>query len=162
MWYFKAIGFHQKGEARMEIQRIMSEGNTTQPAEKQENVFKNPEWEKLAAIGLGGAGLVFIQAFIPLGMIDLPVTISILAFAVSLPLLGTNLLAVTVSRKYATSKMAHSLFWLGVLGAGVGITAAFWHASWIAGLLFIASDSITIAVILSLLLKDSSINVHDQ
>jgi hypothetical protein len=133
----------------------MSEGNTTQPADKQDGVFNNPELEKLATVGLVGAGLVIIQAFIPLGMIDMPVSISILAFAVSIPLLGTNILAVTVSRKYSASKITHILFWLGVIGAGVGITAAFWHASWIAGVMFIAGDVITITVILYILLKTS-------
>jgi hypothetical protein len=133
----------------------MSEGNTTQPADKQDAVFNNPELEKLAAGGFVGAGLVIIQAFIPLGMIDIPVSISILAFAVSIPLLGTNILAVTVSRKYSTSKITHILFWLGVIGASVGITAAFWHASWIAGVMFIASDIVTITVILYILLKTS-------
>jgi hypothetical protein len=132
----------------------MSEGNTTQPADKQDDGFNNPELRKLGAAGLVGAGLVIIQAFIPLGMIDIPVSISILAFAVSIPLLGADLLAVTVSRKYSTSKITHILFWPGVISAGVGITAAFWHASWIACVTFIASDVIATTVMLYILLKD--------
>jgi hypothetical protein len=122
----------------------MSEGNTTQSANKQ-------DYENLLAIGLISAGFVIIQAFIPLGMIDVPVSISILAFALSIPLLGTYTLAVATLRKYSGSKIP---FWLGVIGAGVGITAAFWHASWIAGVTFIAGVIIATPVTIYFSLKD--------
>lgn len=132
----------------------MSDDNTTQSAKKQDDNLSHPEYEMLLAGGLAGIGLVIIQAFIPLGMIDVPVSISILAFALSIPLLGAYTLSVTTLSKYSERKVANILFWPGVIGAGVGITTAFWHASWIAGVTFLASSIFATAVTTYFYLKD--------
>jgi hypothetical protein len=130
----------------------MSEPNTTQSSSKQDENWDNPEHEKLMAAGLVGFGLIIIQAFIPLGMVDIPVSVSILAFAVSIPLLAVYIFAVTISRKYYDNKITYIPFFLGAASAGVGITAAFWEASWIAGIVctFSGITSITLFVLIAI------------
>lgn len=98
----------------------------------------------LYAGGLIGISLVIFQGFIGLGKLDTPALISVLTFACAIPLLSGILVANVIERRYQysspdsrTGKVAETCFYLGILIDLVGIGAAFWHVSFIAGIVFI-------------------------
>lgn len=97
--------------------------------------------------------LVILQDLISLGKLDLASYISILAFAIALPLLCGTLVINAVESKYQYSsphakilKVIHVAFGIGVTLGLVGVAAAFWHISWIAGIVFIIALVVAIVV----------------
>ena len=87
-----------------------------------------------------GVGLVILQGFFSLSCIDTPAFISIIAFAVAIPVLSCNLLTNFLKKRYrrgSSDRIWEILFYGGgVLTALVGFGAAFWHASWISAVVF--------------------------
>src|SRR2546425_4291571 len=97
----------------------------------------------LYAGGLIGISLIVLQVFIGLGKLDMPALISVLAFATAVPLLSGMLVTNFIERRYQYSsprsrivKVVENSFYLGILIDLVGIAAAFWHLSLIAGIVF--------------------------
>jgi hypothetical protein len=96
------------------------------------------------ADGLIVIGLIILQDFITLGTPDSSSFTSVLAFSISPPLLSSVLVLNIVEEKYEygsphpiIAKITHLTFVLGILVALAGVAAAFWHISWIAGVVFI-------------------------
>jgi hypothetical protein len=89
--------------------------------------------------------LAFISTgvFTPSKMVDIPALISVLACAFTLPLLSLQILAAfdDVSRKFtiADTLGLKIAYWIGSVYALLGIVAAFWHISWVAGLVVLIS-----------------------
>jgi hypothetical protein len=95
---------------------------------------------------LAGASFLTLQTFLPGGPKDLALTVSLLAFAVVLPM-NILLVLLTYAKKSLNDKVR--LFCLSspaVAGTFIGIDAAFWHASWYLGIVFTAASVIAFAV----------------
>ena len=111
-----------------------------------------PEWTQQALVVYGGliaVGVVILQALIPAQSLDLPLFISILAFAIALPFLAVMVLVnhAQASYRYASyPRYLTVVILLGQGGAFIGVLAAFWHISWIAAVLLLISGGIGLAV----------------
>ncbi|TDW92598.1 hypothetical protein [Kribbella sp. VKM Ac-2566] len=90
--------------------------------------------------GLAAAGLVVVQPFLTVSPLDLTAKICVIAFAVSIPLLAALLL---LNRQEAFRHRVTSSRLVGVAkaiaqaSAFVGLTAAFWHITMTAGIVFL-------------------------
>ncbi len=92
--------------------------------------------------GLIGISVVIVQALITIKATDPATVISILAFAISLPIMAALVMINTFLARYRYASFPGYLtlaYFVGEGGAGVGVVAAFWHLSWIAGVLIMAS-----------------------
>lgn len=104
---------------------------------------------RLICGGFLAISVVIMQVFISTGVFtsskafDIPSLISVLAFALALPLLSLRLLVTfeDASRKYTIEDTLglKATYWLSILAAPVGIVAAFWHLSLSAGILVLVS-----------------------
>lgn len=99
--------------------------------------------------GLAGAGLVVVQPFLTEDSLDLAAMVCVVAFAVSIPLLAALLV---LNRQEAFRRRATGSRLVGVAkavaqaSAFAGITAAFWHISMIAGIVFLVVGCIAVGV----------------
>ena len=97
-----------------------------------------------------GVGLVILQGLFSLNCVDPAAFISIIAFAIAIPILSCNLLTNFLKKKY--SKKSSDQIWEilfyggGVLAALVGFGAAFWRASWISAVVFVVSSVFALVV----------------
>jgi hypothetical protein len=104
-----------------------------------------PEWTRQALVvygGLIGIGIIILQALITAQSLDLAARISIVSYAVAIPLLAAMILInhAQTSYRYATYPWYLTIIILvGQGGAFIGIIAAFWHISPLAGILLVAS-----------------------
>jgi hypothetical protein len=121
-----------------------------------EAILKDPdlqqEWlrqDNLIYAGLIAGCVALVQPFLVAPSLDLPATISVLAFAVAIPLLAALLM---VSQH---ERFRHRPAGLRVLtitktaaqgAAIIGIAAAFWHIVWAAGLAILVSALVGVFV----------------
>ena len=99
--------------------------------------------------GLAGAGLVLVQPFLMAASLDLPATVSVVAFALAIPtLVGLVMLnQQELFRRRATeSRLVDVAKAAAQLCAFVGFVAAFWHIAWFAGVGVLISATIGLAV----------------
>ncbi len=102
--------------------------------------------------GLIGISVVIVQALIGAHPTDLPAKIALLAFAVALPMLGMLVIlnGLYARVRYASFPLYLTLaYFLGEGGAAIGVVAAFWHLSWIAGVLILVSGLFGVGVYLA-------------
>src|SRR5436309_1035925 len=95
--------------------------------------------------GFIGISLLMIQAFISLPTLDLPLLISLFAFAIAIPLLAANIMLnniLWIAKYGSDSKWILLIRHVSPIAAIVGIIAVFWHLSWISGLLVSISGAI--------------------
>lgn len=87
--------------------------------------------------------VILLQDFITTGITDIPIFISVVALSLSIPVLSC---AIVVLRGRIEDRYYMDGKWANFPGIGsraggiittVGVGAAFWHLSWIAGVLFI-------------------------
>jgi len=93
--------------------------------------------------GLIAISFIILQDFISTDKLDIAEFISIVAFSVSLPILGGVLsfyqLWVRDEYYYMTrlsNLIEYQVSMVGIAFSIIGVIAAFWHVSWIAGLIF--------------------------
>jgi hypothetical protein len=101
--------------------------------------------------GLIGISVVIVQALIAIRATDLAAMIALSAFAVSLPVLGALVMVDIVMERHETASLPAYLnlaYFIGENGAAVGVVAAFWHVSWVAGLLVLVSGLFGLGVYL--------------
>jgi hypothetical protein len=96
---------------------------------------------QLVDAGLIAISLIILQDWISLGILDPSSFVSLIAFSVAIPMLVFDLLIRQIPNRHAANKL-HRFFIrvisiLGVISAGIGVTAAMWHASHIAGVIFL-------------------------
>ncbi len=99
--------------------------------------------------GLIGISVVIVQALISIHATDLPARIAILAFAVALPMLGMLFILTSLYARYRYASFPLYLtaaYVLGEGGAAVGVVAALWHLSWVAGVLVVVSGLLAVGV----------------
>ena len=87
-----------------------------------------------------GIGVIILQAFIPSVALDLTAYISVVAFSASMPLMAGTLLIINIQNKYPYTKYSEVLISTVVISsfcALIGLAAAIWHISWVAGGVFL-------------------------
>jgi hypothetical protein len=115
--------------------------------------------------GLIAISLIILQDYISTGISDTPIFISVIIFSLALPLLvGSVFRAKVITEtgyrdiEYYKKKFRITFLsgWIGTLCAFIGVDAAFWHLSWIAGLVFI------IVSIFSFMIYDIAIPTNEK
>ena len=140
---------HEQAQAEVERARTISErakslGELTGPMTQ----------EVLGQLGLIYGGLILIgvymvQPFLTAPSLDASAKVSIVAFAVAIPLLAALMM---VNRQEAfrgrltTSVTVTIAKVLAQLAAFVGIVAGFWHITWIAGVTFLATGLVAVGI----------------
>jgi hypothetical protein len=139
---------HEQAQAELERARAISERS------KSEALTGPMTQEVLGQRGLiyGGLiliGIVWVQPFLTAPSLDASAKVSVVAFAVAIPLLAALVL---VNRQEAfrgrlttsvTVTIAHAV---AQLAAFVGLVAGFWHIAWIAGVSFLAAGLVAVGV----------------
>ena len=95
--------------------------------------------------GLTLASFLMLQTILPVGLKDIALTVSILAFAVVLPM-NVLLVLLTYASKRLNEKVRRFVGWTAVAGTLIGIDAAFWHASWVVGVVYAVGSVIALPV----------------
>ncbi|MEU4192249.1 hypothetical protein AB0E69_10140 [Kribbella sp. NPDC026611] len=133
--------------AEADAERVQQEVAQTvgEPAAQEEWIRQS----NLVYGGLAAAGLVVVQPFLTVDSLDVPATVCVVAFAVSLPLLAG--LAVLnrqeAFRRQVTRSRTVSVAKAVAQGASfVGLTAAFWHISLVAGAVFLLAGFVAVGV----------------
>ena len=99
--------------------------------------------------GLILIGVYMVQPFLVAPSLDVPAKVSVIAFAVAIPLLAA---LVMLNRQEAfrrrrttsvTVNVAHSI---AQAASFVGIVAGFWHITWIAGVTFLSAGFVAVLV----------------
>jgi hypothetical protein len=109
--------------------------------------------ESIMLSGIIAIDVVILQGFIVSTPADFPSKLTLLSFAIAIPLLGIGIFlnqSIWEAGYQAASIINYNVLKvLGVIGSFAGLTAAFWHASWWIGLIFLVSEigGSTIAVI---------------
>ena len=111
------------------------------------------ELHDMYAGGLIAISLVILQGFIGLTSLDVAALISMISFSAALPLLSGLLVLGLIERKYPygsprtlIASLVRKLFILGIVLSFIGIGAAIWHASWIAGTVCVVSSIIAVII----------------
>jgi hypothetical protein len=91
------------------------------------------------------ASFLTLQTFFPVGLKDIALIVSFLAFAVSLP---PNVLLVmfTYTIKKPNVRVRRFVEVIALAGTFIGIDAPFWHTSWVVGVVFSVVSAIAVAV----------------
>ncbi|MFC0623141.1 hypothetical protein [Kribbella deserti] len=136
-----------EANAAIEAERVLRETETVtaDPAVQEEWIRQS----NLTYGGLVGAGLVMVQPFLTETSLDTSATVCVIAFAVSIPLLAALLVLnrqEAFRRRTTKAPMVTAARAIAQASAFVGITAAFWHISMIAGIVFLAMGILAVAV----------------
>ncbi|MFF0267294.1 hypothetical protein [Kribbella sp. NPDC004536] len=121
-------------------------------ADTQSDPAIQEEWIRQSNLiygGLGAAGLVAVQPFLTTSPLDLTATICVVAFAVAIPLLAALLVLnrqEAFRRQVTRSRLVSVAKTLAEGASFVGLTAAFWHISLIAGLTFLVTTFFAVGV----------------
>jgi hypothetical protein len=130
-----------------------------QAAEERAWAISDAKSEELTGPVLGQRGLIYgglivigiywVEPFLTARSLDVSAKVSIVAFAVAIPLLAALVL---VNRQEVfrgrpttsvTVTVAHAV---ALLAAFVGIVAGFWHMTWIAGVTFFAAALVSMGI----------------
>ncbi len=94
-------------------------------------------------------GVVMVQPFLQVSKLDLSAKICVISFAIALPVLSA-LVLVTHQENFRQRESRSTLVEVGrnvgQLAAAIGVGAAFWHISWIAGVAAIVAACFGIAI----------------
>lgn len=134
-------------EAEADAERIQQEVEdaASDPAAQEEWIRQS----NLIYGGLAAAGLVVVQPFLTATSLDPAAMVCVIAFAVSIPLLAALLV---LNRQEAFRRRASKSPLVAVAkavaqgSAFVAITAAFWHISLVAGIVFLAMGFVALGV----------------
>ncbi len=117
--------------------------------------------------GLIGISVVIVQALISVNAADPPALVALLAFAIALPMMGTLVMINVVLAQYRYASFPVYItfaYFLGEGSAAVGVVAAFWHMSWVAGVLIVVSCLVGVGIYFAYsrqLQKDNPPGSHD-
>ncbi|HEX9353909.1 MAG TPA: hypothetical protein VF933_08840 [Streptosporangiaceae bacterium] len=132
-----------EARARVEAERIVA---GTETGEMKEEMFR-----QIGVMygGLIAIAVVMVQGFLEATSLDASARVSIIAFAVAIPLLAALML---VNRQEAfrgrrtTSVSVTLARAIAQLASFVGIVAGFWHITWVAGLTFLVAGVVAVGV----------------
>jgi hypothetical protein len=137
---------------RARVMEAAAEGMRREAEEAAADPAAQEEWIRQSNLiygGLAAAGLVVVQPFLSAGPLDLPATVCVIAFAVSIPLLAALLVLnrqEEFRRRTSRSRLVALAKAVAQGSAFVGITGAFWHISTAAGIVFLAMGFIATGV----------------
>jgi len=132
-------------EAEAEAIRQEVEDAASDPAALEEWIRQS----NLIYGGLAAAGLVVVQPFLTVSSLNASAMVCVIAFAVSIPLLAALLVLNRQEEfRHRASKSPLVAVAKAVAqgSAFVGITAAFWHISIVAGIVFLAVGFVAVGV----------------
>jgi len=134
-------------DAEAEAERIQqaAEAAASDPAAQEEWIRQS----NLIYGGLAAAGLVVVQPFLTETSLDPSALVCVIAFAISIPLLAALLVLnwqEAFRRRASKSPFVEVAKSVAQGAAFVGITAAFWHMSMVAGIVFLAMGIVAMAV----------------
>ena len=95
------------------------------------------------------ASFLMLQTLLSVALQDIALTVSLLAFAVGLPM-NILLLLLTYAKKGLNENVSRFIGATGVVCTFIGIDAAFWHASSVVGVVFTVSAMIAFSYIVYL------------
>jgi len=95
---------------------------------------------KLIDSGLIAISLIILQDWIGMGTPDPASLISLIAFAVAIPMLASDLLILQMPKTYFGKLYFQANHLIGIILAFAGIGAAIFHASLAAGIVFLISS----------------------
>lgn len=122
-----------------------AEAAASDPAAQQEWIRQS----NLIYGGLAGVGLVVVQPFLTEPSLDTSALVCVIAFAISTPLLAALLVLnwqEAFRRRASRSAFVEVAKSIAQGAAFVGITAAFWHMSIVAGIVFLAMGVVALGV----------------
>jgi hypothetical protein len=94
-------------------------------------------------------GVLIVQAFLTASSLDLTATISVISFAVAIPFLAA-LMLVNREEEFRGRRTPSRLVAIGngvgQSAAFVGIVSAFWHITWIAGVVVLVSSFVAMGI----------------
>ena len=136
--------------ARAEAERMEADAESME-AEARTGEAGEEAVRQLGVIygGLIGIAVVMIQPFLAASSIDRTAKISVIGFAIAIPLLAALIMVnrqETFRRRQTTSITATIARVTAQMAAFVGIVAGFWHISWVAGVCFLASGVVAVGV----------------
>lgn len=136
-----------EAEMEAEAERIRQEveATATDPAAQEEWIRQS----NLIYGGLAGAGLVLVQPFLTATSLDPAALVCVIAFAISIPLLAALLVLnrqEAFRRRATKSPLVAVAKAVAQASAFVAITAAFWHISMVAGIVFLVVGFIAVGV----------------
>lgn len=115
-----------------------------QPGQEREWIRQN----NVIYGGLIGVGLVIVQPFLTEAPLNPGATVTVLAFAVAIPLLAALVMInqqETFRGRSSTSASLNVARAIAMLASATGIVAAFWNMSWVAGVVVIAGIVLAVA-----------------
>jgi hypothetical protein len=115
-----------------------------QPGQEREWIRQN----NVIYGGLIGVGLVIVQPFLTEAPLSQVATVSVIAFAVAIPLLAALVMInqqETFRGRLSSSGFLSVARAIAMLASGTGVVAAFWNMSWVAGVVVICSMVIAVA-----------------
>jgi hypothetical protein len=135
----------QLAEAEAERIRQEAQDAAADPAAQVESIRQS----NLIYGGLAAAGLVVVQPFLTEPSLDPAAMVCVIAFAVSIPLLAA-LLVLNRQEEFrhraAKSPFVEVAKAVAQGSAFAGLTAAFWHISTVAGIVFLAAGFVAVGV----------------
>jgi hypothetical protein len=99
--------------------------------------------------GLIGVAVLVVQSFLVATTLDISARISIVSFALAIPLLAALVLVnqqETFRSRLTTSRSVKVAQVVAQLAAFVGLVAAFWHITWVAGVTFLVAAFVALGV----------------
>jgi hypothetical protein len=122
-----------------------AEAAASDPAAQQEWIRQS----NLIYGGLAGVGLVVVQPFLTETSLDTSALVCVIAFAISTPLLAALLVLnwqEAFRRRASKSPLVEVAKSVAQGAAFVGIAAAFWHMSIVAGIVFLTMGFVAMGV----------------
>jgi uncharacterized membrane protein YfcA len=95
------------------------------------------------------AALYMVEPFLMAASLDVPAKICVVAFAVAIPLLAAQLLVgqqEVFRRRSTESVLVKVTKRVALTSAFVGIVAGFWHITWVAGVVILATAIVAMGV----------------
>lgn len=148
---FVSPGKDAEGESTA-FPSMMDDGRSWRKMTGKEDVKLKREWVRQNNLTYGaliGVGLLFVQPFLTAGTLDLSARICVVAFSVAIPLLSALVLVTwqeTFRGRAINSGVVTVAKVVAQSCAFVGLTSAFWHIWWIAGVTFLACRFVGVAV----------------
>ncbi|HZO72750.1 MAG TPA: hypothetical protein VFB60_11150 [Ktedonobacteraceae bacterium] len=108
--------------------------------------------QSMVSAGFIAFSLVVIQAFISIGKLELPALISVIAFAIAIPMLVFTYLLnelFSLSKDLTVTKGYRFVWLMALLSSIIGIIATFWSMSPFAGWAVLISGIIGLAVFIN-------------
>jgi cation transport ATPase len=137
-------------QARAEAERMKAEAErVTTEANTVEGQREGVRQLGLIYGGLIGVAVLMVQPFLAAPSLDAPAKVSVIAFAVAVPLLAGLVMVnwqETFRGRRSTSVSVTVAQSIAQAAAVTGIAAGFWHVTWVAGVTFLAAALVAMLV----------------